>query len=114
MHKNKIIQYLDRVLTALCQFYLYRHHKILLAPQYVLHKAGNLSLVEWVADAIRKRPEERKGWIVVDTYYFGDGSGRQLDYEAQARSLMSEYGKFTADPVKLECAVIILRDATAE
>jgi hypothetical protein len=107
--QDQVVKYLDRVITALCELYLYRFHKIMLSPMNFARPTFK-HIFRWAADYDAQVPFPQDGMAV---YYIGNWS--KFDHESHARFHAEEYRKAMSDTVDVEVAcVIVLRSGSAK
>lgn len=111
MHKNKIVQYLHRVIAAFCTWYLYRYDIVPMLPGYSLKKAfhrvgaGGVVTAE---DRYRKGADmERSARLYIpDSPHFQD--------KAFTDWLVREHVKAVAHPEEVETVYIVFGDTVAK
>jgi len=108
----RVINYFDRILTALCEMYLHQHHCIFLSPSESL-----FPLYKRFLGLNRDREQEAEiagphlRWAISMTV-FKDGDNRDL--EGEALRCAKDYLKVVGDAVAVETAIIVVRFPISE
>jgi len=105
MDQNRIIQYLDRVISAFCAWYLYRFHIVPMMPGYRLRK--RLKRIGYFMAASAKDVNGQVADMNGNATFYIDPNSPHTNDEAFARWLVCEHVKAVADPDEVETINIV-------
>lgn len=112
MNQNKIIQYLDGVITAFCEWYLYRFHIVPLMPGYRLRKRFK-RIGFFMAGGAKDADGQVADMDRYPTLYI-DPNSPHTNNDVFSRWLVREHVKAITDPDEVETINIVFDNPIAK